>query len=413
MNTDWTRLLRKKMQEHQGTPLPIDWAQVDALADKRAAVCHGRNRVLKWLSAAAVLLLLVGGGSLYFLATDSQKDVAKVTGNHNFQGTDSHSKAVNNNHATIVLAESMPAKTQQEQHNIASQENQHINKNIQDQHIIEDIQDQLLNDNQQDKRLTENTKDRQLSGKEQGRRAIEQKQPDHSFLADAGVKHKRGRMSLQLASSPNMSNRGSAESVLPVAGLFGDAPANMDSNGSLQLAGEELAPYFMEDHHQPLRFTLSCSYPINEHISLSAGISYSYLYSELSSHAKGYSSEGKQKLHFVGVPVAINWHFFSTGKLGLYLSGGAMAEKMVDGSVSTIERTGTNTLQNETSVLVNSLYWSVNASLGVDYGFHPSFALFGEVGSSHYINPSSKVATYYSEKPNSMSFNLGLRYRLP
>ena len=65
MNTDWTRLLRKKMHEHQGAPLPIDWAQIDALADQKAVNCRGRSygrvQAWQWLSAAAVLLLMVSG----------------------------------------------------------------------------------------------------------------------------------------------------------------------------------------------------------------------------------------------------------------------------------------------------------------------------------------------------------------
>lgn len=418
MNTDWTRLLRKKMHEHQGAPLPIDWAQIDALADQKAVNCRGRSygrvQAWQWLSAAAVLLLMVSGASLYFFAVDTPKDVSVITATHNRQIINSYSNTVggNDNHEIDVLAEGKPANkkqpsptnvVKQEQDIIAHLKGQSINEHEQDQHANEDIQDQ---------RLTENTKSNQSTVKKQVQRTIRNEQHDHLLLADAGDAHKRGRMSLQVSASPNMSNRDNTMGVLPVAGLYGDAPSEMNTNDVFQFAGEEVTPQSSEKHHQPLRFTLACTYPLSDRVSLSTGFSYSYLYSELSHRAKGYSSEGKQRLHFIGVPVSVNWHFFSAGKLGLYLSAGTMAEKMVDGSVSSIERNGTNTIKKGVSISHGSLYWSVNTSLGIDYGFHPSLSLFGEIGASHYFSCPSTITSYYSENPNSIQLNIGVRFSI-
>ena len=198
-----------------------------------------------------------------------------------------------------------------------------------------------------------------------------------------------------------------------MAGLYGDAPANMSFAAPLLLAGKETVPQSTVNHHQPLRFTLACSCPLGNRLSLVSGISYSYLYSELGSQSSGYSSSGSQELHFLGIPLSLRFRFFSIGNFGMYLGAGGMVEKMVGGNLASTIHRGGRKERESSSVSVGSLYWSAHASLGVDYRLFGSISLFGEAGVSHYFNPSIRVSTYYSDHPTSLQLQFGLRYDLP
>ena len=237
--------------------------------------------------------------------------------------------------------------------------------------------------------------------------------PDPLLLAEAKMNRSRGKASLLLAASPNMGGSSATMGGLSVAGLYGDAPANMSFAAPLLLAGKETVPQSTVNHHQPLRFTLACSCPLGNRLSLVSGISYSYLYSELGSQSSGYSSSGSQELHFLGIPLSLRFRFFSIGNFGMYLGAGGMVEKMVGGNLASTIHRGGRKERESSSVSVGSLYWSAHASLGVDYRLFGSISLFGEAGVSHYFNPSIRVSTYYSDHPTSLQLQFGLRYDLP
>lgn len=209
-----------------------------------------------------------------------------------------------------------------------------------------------------------------------------------------------------------MGNKLATMGGLSVAGLYGDAPANMSSAAPL-LAGKETVPQSTVNHHQPLRFTLACAYPLGSRLSLVGGICYSYLYSELGSQSSGYSSSGSQELHFLGIPLSLRCRLFSIGDFGMYLSAGGMMEKMMGGHLASTIHRGSQTERESSSVSVGSLFVSVHASMGVDYRLTGSVSLFGEAGVSHYFDPPTRVSTYYSDQPTSLQFQLGLRYDLP
>lgn len=58
---------------------------------------------------------------------------------------------------------------------------------------------------------------------------------------------------------------------------------------------------------------------------------YTYLYSDLY-FGKGNNSV-EQKLHYLGIPLRVNWNFVDTRKFSVYLSAGGAIEKCVYGKL--------------------------------------------------------------------------------
>ena len=406
MKHDWIDILRTKMQSHEMEPLPIDWAKVDNLAEKKAAGSSQGSWGWRRLSAAAALLLLVGWGTVRYSASWSGQDgadkmvpeekrLAAVSENHSGGKPSSERNRAFDGNGSFEGKEAMATKTSAAKQKLSSESTE------------------LVESSESKESAGTNTDKSREPFRSVVRQNRQKTTPDPLLLAEAKMNRSRGKASLLLAASPNMGGSSATMGGLSVAGLYGDAPANMSFAAPLLLAGKETVPQSTVNHHQPLRFTLACSCPLGNRLSLVSGISYSYLYSELGSQSSGYSSSGSQELHFLGIPLSLRFRFFSIGNFGMYLGAGGMVEKMVGGNLASTIHRGGRKERESSSVSVGSLYWSAHASLGVDYRLFGSISLFGEAGVSHYFNPSIRVSTYYSDHPTSLQLQFGLRYDLP
>ena len=421
MKHDWIDILRTKMQSHEMEPLPIDWTKVDNLAEKKAAGSRQSSWGWRRLSAAAALLLLVGWGTVRYSASWSGQDgadkmvpeekrLAAVSENHSGGKPSSERNRAFDGNGSFEGKEAMEGNTASSRRSVSSSGS-----------VVSSLDKGVASEETMAKKTSAaKQKPSEMmnpSGVPDFRSVVRQNRqkttPDPLLLAEAKMNRSRGKASLLLAASPNMGGSSATMGGLSVAGLYGDAPANMSFAAPLLLAGKETVPQSTVNHHQPLRFTLACSCPLGNRLSLVSGISYSYLYSELGSQSSGYSSSGSQELHFLGIPLSLRFRFFSIGNFGMYLGAGGMVEKMVGGNLASTIHRGGRKERESSSVSVGSLYWSAHASLGVDYRLFGSISLFGEAGVSHYFNPSIRVSTYYSDHPTSLQLQFGLRYDLP
>ncbi len=164
------------------------------------------------------------------------------------------------------------------------------------------------------------------------------------------------------------------------------------------------------NHHQPIRVGLSLRYAISPRWSLLTGINYSYLQSDFSSYNNRTSTDRKQKLHYIGIPVNLSYTLWQKKKFNLYLIAGAQAEKLVKGQTeTTTTQHNQSTTSNTENVHENKLVFSTNTSLGVEYQLGKFIGLFAEPGVSYYFKNGSGIESSYTEKPFNFNFNLGVR----
>lgn len=164
------------------------------------------------------------------------------------------------------------------------------------------------------------------------------------------------------------------------------------------------------NHHQPIRVGLSLRYAISPRWSLLTGINYSYLQSDFSSYNNRTSTDKKQKLHYIGIPVNLSYTLWQKKKFNLYLIAGAQAEKLVKGQTeTTTTQHNQSTTSNTENVHENKPIFSTNTSLGVEYQLGKFIGLFAEPGVSYYFKNGSGIESSYTEKPFNFNFNLGIR----
>lgn len=148
-------------------------------------------------------------------------------------------------------------------------------------------------------------------------------------------------------------------------------------------------------HHLPLSFGLSFRKEFAYGLSLDCGLNYTLLRSEV---RLPYSSEEvSQTLHFVGVPLRLNWRFVERGAFSAYLGAGGMVEKCV------AARLGSE------SVGEKALQWSLAAALGAQYRLGNHVALYFEPEVSCYLT-DTELRTSRTDTSPTLTLRLGMRF---
>lgn len=165
------------------------------------------------------------------------------------------------------------------------------------------------------------------------------------------------------------------------------------------------------NHRQPIRFGLTFTYKINNRIALESGLIYTNLVSDIREGSINNYFTDHQTLHYVGIPLSIEYEMFSFNSLDFYFSPGVMAEKSVSGELERTYILNNQIKQTETeAITVKPLQWSVNASVGMQYDFNSSIAVYAEPGISYYFDDHSSVQTIYKDKPLNFNLNLGIKF---
>lgn len=148
-------------------------------------------------------------------------------------------------------------------------------------------------------------------------------------------------------------------------------------------------------HHQPISVGFSVRKNLGHGLSVESGLMYTYLHSDL--YFGNGSDSKEQKLHYLGIPLRINWNFVDTRKFSVYLSGGGAVEKCVYGK-----------LADETQT-VKPVQLSVLGSVGAQYNLSSRWGLYIEPGVSYYFDDGSDTQTIRKERPCSFTLQAGLR----
>lgn len=166
-------------------------------------------------------------------------------------------------------------------------------------------------------------------------------------------------------------------------------------------------------HIQPITMGVSLKYNLDEKWSLTGGINYTKLVSELRSGSQENYYNSRQTLHYIGIPLNINYSVWETGKISTYVSAGGMVEKNVSGSLTTDYMINDKIDEQSTvPISVKPLQWSVNSAAGIEYKVSNLVGIYAEPGVNYYFKNKSEVETIYKEKPLNFTLRLGLSFSL-
>lgn len=183
---------------------------------------------------------------------------------------------------------------------------------------------------------------------------------------------------------------------------------NLQMMNAVSFKDDEL-PKTDVKHKMPVSFGLSVSRYLNDRFSLQTGLTYSFLSSEWKTNGE-YHSKTKQKLHFIGIPLALSYKIAEWNRFNFYAAAGAMTEVNVAGKRKTQFFSETKKInQSRERVRMEEWLWSVNARAGVSYPLIRFVSAFAEVGAGYYFDNGSAIETIHSEKPFNVSLQIGFR----
>lgn len=167
------------------------------------------------------------------------------------------------------------------------------------------------------------------------------------------------------------------------------------------------------EHHLPIRIGLSVAYALTDRLSISSGLTYTRLSSDIKDTSRESKYIGEQRLHYVGIPVNVSYKVASFRWLGLYGTVGVLAEKCVSGTTDEgYVENNTMKYTNTQDISSKPLQMSVNAGVGIQFDFIDNVGIYAEPGLSYYFDDGSALQTIYKEKPLNFNLNVGVRFKL-
>ncbi len=156
------------------------------------------------------------------------------------------------------------------------------------------------------------------------------------------------------------------------------------------------------NHKLPLKFGVTVAVKVSKNLYFETGLSYSYLRSDIKKNNEKIS----QKLHYIGVPVNLNWYFVNGKAAGLYLGAGCNINKCISASIG------------HESFGIGQFESSLNLQAGFLGKLSRNVGIFVQPGVSFMLSDNEEltkfnnftVQNYYSDKDFSVTFDAGLRF---
>ncbi len=156
--------------------------------------------------------------------------------------------------------------------------------------------------------------------------------------------------------------------------------------------------YHEETHHRPITIGLQVGIPVADKWSVVTGLTYTYLHSDITDGTRFRHTLTDQKLHFVGIPLQMNYQLYNNHYCNIYLGTGGRIDFGVSGK--------TNHEDHLSHLPVN---YSLKAAAGVQVNLFKSLNIYAEPSVQYNIPGSTRYKTYYTEHKTMLDLQLGIR----
>ena len=386
----WTERLEKHLADYREEPKRDLWEGIEASLNKEVKRQHRLVSLRRWMAAAVFVGLAVGGGYLFWhqqpVTDEQQQDVIaevyesvenpKQEESFMAQAITSKSTAlsrITSPSGTSVAAEGFVATEE----SVTTEELVTTEESVATEKSAPEI-------NEEHKVLhkkPEEQKERHLL------ELFEEKNP---------TLHHNRKLSMNLYASGGMGSWNGRNGV------------QMSSSMQQKFAFTRGEPVYLvdyeerQDHKQPISFGLTLSYPLTKRLSVSTGAVYTKLSSDFLTIVQDHQIKSHQVLHYVGIPLNLQFSVWQWRGLDLYLAAGGQVDWNVAAKANTDgvdQKMGKDRVQ-----------WSIGGSLGAQYHIVPHVGLYAEPGIRHYFNNGSSISNFYKDKPTNFNLQLGLRF---
>lgn len=386
-NQDWTSKLQDQLAGYQESVSHDLWAGIEqSLAHsetgKKARIVYFK----RWSAAAAAVALLGIGGSYVYL---HQEDVEKG----NLQLASLSSPAVSAD-SHIVSADLQSAASQKKASDVLKEESEN--------------EISLLAEKSDHKSLTRSTDNHAAAYASQSYHFEKNEEVSGwsmQLYAENLTPSLGGVNSDASGSYRDYSHGTMAESmpgVIPdptAGGIYGEEYL-LASCKAIQRKQQGNAK-----HHAPVSVGLQVAFGIAPRLSLSTGLVYTRTSSDFYPYAPSSNYNVHQVLHYVGIPVGLNYEFWQSGGFHAYVMAGAEADYNVKNDT---EEEGVK----KEDAKRDRVQFSGKASLGAQYDITPKVGLYIEPGAKYYFDNGSHVENTFKDKKLNFNLQFGLRFNL-
>ena len=414
MNMDkWTQQLHDKLAEREVAPPDNLWADIEAALPTTSEANQKPRATFvslrRWLVAASVALLIAGGGYLYW-----QTPTTEVPTSSNPQPTLSQAEPKATTHGDTThwdkscesfeaqLTEPVPM-SRLAQASVEDSVVETIGK-MEDVELITESSDipQVENDPHQSDHTSHLSS---LTSHLEDDETIREIDEEIALLSSKSNKD----ISINLYASNSFNNMQHSNGVRMDETLAAryNFEQYLPQNSASARRSEPIYLVGYEErqkHYQPISFGLSVSYPLMSHLSLSTGVTYTRLRSDFASIINGSSISQEQTLHYLGIPLNVQYRLFHLGGLNVYLSGGAEADYNIKARLESMGVTQ--------HIDRDRWQFSIQGGVGLQYDILPQLGFYAEPGVKHYFDNGSRLHNYFKDKPTSFNLQVGLRLNI-
>ena len=374
----WTERLEKHLADYREEPKRDLWEGIEASLNKEVKRQHRLVSLRRWMAAAVFVGLAVGGGYLFWhqqpVTDEQQQDViAEVyEAPENPKQEESFVAQVITSKSKALSRITPPSGT-----SVATEESVTTEESVATEKSALEI-------NEEHKVLPKKPEKQ----KEQPTLEV--------FKEKNPAQHHYKKLSMNLYASGGMSSWNGRNGV------------QMSSSMQQKFAFTRGGPVYLtdyeerQDHKQPISFGLTLSYPLTKRLSVSTGAVYTKLSSDFLTIVQDHQIKRHQVLHYVGIPLNLQFSVWQWRGLDLYLAAGGQVDWNVAAKANTDgvdQKMGKDRVQ-----------WSIGGSLGAQYHIVPHVGLYAEPGIRHYFNNGSSISNFYKDKPTNFNLQLGLRF---
>ncbi len=154
------------------------------------------------------------------------------------------------------------------------------------------------------------------------------------------------------------------------------------------------------DHYMPVSYGISARFALTERFSVNTGLNYTlYASKRTRKYTDGYVETDKQMVHYLGIPLRLDWMVVNKPRFGMYLGAGGQVDKCVYAKV------GSEKLYE------GGMLYSINAVMGLQYNVTPRLSLYAEPELTGNIG-YSMIETYRDDASVMITARFGLRINL-
>ena len=212
-------------------------------------------------------------------------------------------------------------------------------------------------------------------------------------------------------SGSNIANRYSDSGVMadPMPGVYPDPSVGGSNDVDYLMAAAykalQKSPQGKAKHHAPVSVGMQIAFGVAPRLSLSTGVVYTRTSSDFYPYAPNNDYNVHQVLHYVGIPVGLNYELWRSGGFHAYVMAGAEAAYNVKNDTDEDGTKKENTKRDR-------VQFSGKASLGAQYDISPSVGLYIEPGAKYYFDNGSDIENAFKDKKLNFNLQFGLRFNL-